>query len=386
MSSRTHVLTDVSTRTWVPEFRDLVPGSQGPLARVDKYTLRGGMSDGVDVIEVDNGQLKVWLLPTRGMGLWKGEFAGRPLGWQSPVAQPVHPAFVNAHDRGGIGWLTGFNEWLCRCGLDANGPPGDGATLHGRIANLPAWRVTVTVDPSPDGGISVTGVVDETSLFGACLRLTSTLTLRYGASELTLVDQVTNLAGRPADLQLLYHTQFGPPFLEEGAEVVLPAARVVPRDARAAEGHAGWQRFLGPQAGYAEQVYYAQPSGTAAGETGVLLHNAAGNLGVSLGWNTHELPCFALWKNTQATADGYCVGLEPATNFPNLKAYERTQGRVKTVAPGGSHTVRLRMAVHTAAAEVAAEASRLRGLLSGRPTEVCQAPQAGWTPAGEPAR
>ncbi|MFM8217955.1 MAG: DUF4432 family protein, partial [Planctomycetaceae bacterium] len=84
--------------------------------------------------------------------------------------------------------------------------------------------------------------------------------------------------------------------------------------------------------------------------------------------------------------DGYCVGLEPATNFPNLKAYERTQGRVRSVAPGGTHKVELRLAVHGTAPEVATEAGRLRGLLSGRATEVCATPQAGWSPAGDAGR
>jgi len=384
MSAHTHVLTDVSTNIFLPRFHESVAGPNGPRGSIGKYTLRGGLSDGVDVVVVDNGLLKLWLLPTRGMGLWKGEFAGHSLGWQSPVAQPVHPAFVNAHDRGGIGWLTGFNEWLCRCGLDANGPPGDGATLHGRIANLPAWRVTATLDPTGQGELSVTGVVDETSLFGPCLRLTSTLSTRCGSNTLTITDRVTNLAGQPADLQLLYHTQFGPPLLEGGAQVVLPAPQIVPRDARAAEGHAAWHHCAAPQPGYAEQVYYAHPAGTATGETGVLLHNAAGNLGVSLGWNVQELPCFALWKNTQALADGYCVGLEPATNFPNLKAYERTQGRVRSLPPGGSHTVRLQLALLGDAPQVAAEAARLRHLAPT--TTVSPHPQPGWSPAGEPAR
>ena len=36
----------------------------------------------------------------------------------------MHPAFVNLESRGQLGWLDGFNEWLCRCGLAFNGPPG----------------------------------------------------------------------------------------------------------------------------------------------------------------------------------------------------------------------------------------------------------------------
>src|SRR2546425_4718770 len=34
-----------------------------------------------------------------------------------------HPKLINLQARGGLGWLDGFNEWLCRCGLENNGQP-----------------------------------------------------------------------------------------------------------------------------------------------------------------------------------------------------------------------------------------------------------------------
>ena len=71
-------------------------------------TLRGGTSEGVDVVELDNGPLSLAILPTRGMGIWKGRYHELPLAWKSPVERPVHPAFVNQLDRGGIGWLHGL--------------------------------------------------------------------------------------------------------------------------------------------------------------------------------------------------------------------------------------------------------------------------------------
>ncbi|MCY2965800.1 MAG: aldose 1-epimerase family protein, partial [Planctomycetota bacterium] len=359
-----------------------VAGSAPQPGSIEKYTLRGGVSDGVDVIEVDNGRFSFSILPTRGMGLWRGQCDGLDLGWQSPVALPVNPAFVNAHDRGEIGWLAGFNEWLCRCGLDANGPPGNGATLHGRIANIPAHSVRVSVDTDGPGTIRVTGVVDETMMFGPCLRLKSTIVTTLGSNSLTLIDEVTNLSAKPADLQLLYHTQFGPPVLGEGSLLELPATTVVPRDFRAAEGIDSWDAFRGPETGFAEQVYYIDLACDEAGKTVTLLRNAAGNHGVSLKFAKRDLPCFALWKNTQAEADGYCTGLEPATNFPNLKAYERGQGRIEVLSPGASRTFTLEIAVHSDADAVTGIQKQVADLLGGRPPLVHRSPQAGWSAAG----
>ena len=40
---------------------------------VKSYTLRGGLQEGVQVVEVNNGKLSFAILPTRGMGIWKGQ-------------------------------------------------------------------------------------------------------------------------------------------------------------------------------------------------------------------------------------------------------------------------------------------------------------------------
>ena len=120
-------LTDVGNDVWIDSFT--VGNDSLRLATpydwsIRKRTLRGGLRDGIDLIDIHNGALSYAVLPTRGMGLWRGEYRGNFLGWRSPVLGPVHPKHVQAGDHGGLGWLTGFDEWVCRCGLAWNGPPG----------------------------------------------------------------------------------------------------------------------------------------------------------------------------------------------------------------------------------------------------------------------
>ena len=169
--------------------------------------------------------------------------------------------------------------------------------------------------------------------------------------------------------------------IEAGSQIEIPARQVVPRDPRAAEGVSGWHTFLGPTPGYAEQVYYFQPVADAQGQTHALLRNAAGTCGVSLRYQPRELPCFALWKNTQAAADGYCTGLEPATNFPNPKAFERTQGRVVRLAPQETRSFHLEFEIHSTAAGVTAAQQQIARLTPGA-VVVSATPQPGWSPAG----
>src|SRR5262245_23667327 len=154
---KTWTLTDVASDVWLDSFSVGNESLRLPTPHdwsIRKRTLRGGLRDGVDLIEVHNGALSFSVLPTRGMGLWRGDYRGLALGWRAPLAGPVHPKFVNLADRGGLGWLAGFDELLCRCGLASNGPPGkedNGTllTLHGRIANLPAQAVEVRVSLDP---------------------------------------------------------------------------------------------------------------------------------------------------------------------------------------------------------------------------------------------
>ena len=56
-----------------------------------------------------------------------------------------------------------------------------------------------------------------------------------------------------------------------------------------------------------------------------MLYNHTADRALALRFNRQELPCFTVWKNTAALEDGYVTGLEPATNFPNFKSFERSQ-------------------------------------------------------------
>jgi hypothetical protein len=362
-------LTDVASDVWLDSFA--VSNENLRLATphdwsIRKRTLRGGHRDGIDLIDVHNGALSYSLLPTRGMGLWRGEYRGNFLGWRSPIVGPVHPKFVNLESRGGLGWLEGFDEWVCRCGLVSNGPPGSDVytdkngrvvrsllTLHGRIANLPANYVEVRVNLDPPHELSIVGQVDEAALFFPHFRLTSTCTTVPGSNRLVIHDVVENQGAEPAEMQLLYHCNLGPPFLEAGSRVMVPTREMSPRDPRAAEGVDTYETYSGPTTGFAEQAYYYDALADSARRALAMLYNSTADKGFVLRWNRNELPCFTIWRDSAAVEDGYVTGLEPATNFPNFKSFERQQGRVRVLPPGGKWECTLSMEVFDNSAEVA---------------------------------
>jgi galactose mutarotase-like enzyme len=372
MAAREMVLTDLATETWCDSFRlsaadePSAPGGSWSLA---KRTLRGGPSEGIDVVTLDNGELRLEVLPTRGMGILRGRYRDVELGWRSPVRFPVHPGLVSLTDRQGFGWLNGFNEWHCRCGLasvggpdaadSAHGPIGATVNLHGRIANTPAHRVTARVDPAGAGTLSVTGEMDEAALFAGRLRLESTVSTTIGSNSFTCIDTVTNLGDRQQEVALLHHVNFGPPLLGAGAQVLAAVSEVAPYDEHSARDVDRWRQCDGPTPGAAQQCFFLRLRPSNGDEATIWLRDPTRRRGVRINFATDTLPCLTLWKNFAGERDGYVIGLEPGTCFPNPKSHERERGRVPVLAPGESRVHRFSITVCDDADAIAAATASL---------------------------
>ena len=357
---------------------DRVDVAIGPLA-VRSRRLSGGRRDGVLLVELVAGSTKVFVLPDRGLGIWKVMAGDCELGWQSPVHGPVHPRFVPLAEPTGLGWLDGFDELVARCGLVSNGAPDFDAAgrlrhgLHGRIANLPAHHLDVTLDEAA-GTITLTGAVDETRFLCHALQMTTSLTVTADRQRVAWTDTVRNLSERPATMQMLYHVNFGPPLLGPGSEVVAPVAELSPRDAAAVADLAHWQRYDPPRAGRGEEVHFMRIQPQPDGRAAALLVAPEGRHGACLEWRADTLPCFTLWKNQGGLADGYVTGLEPGTNFPNTRAFEESHGRVVALAP--TQTVRFDLAIeHLAGPALTAARDRLS---SGSTPRIHPRPHPDW--------
>ncbi len=360
-----------------------VAGASGAFS-VAKRRLRGGPSDGVEVVDVDNGTMRFSILPTRGMGLWKAYCGEIELGWNSPVQGPVNPALVPLWEPSGVGWLSGFDELIVRCGLESNGAPefNENGTLryplHGKIANTPAHKVELTVD-TDSGEISVTGIVHEARLFFNKLQLATTYTTKIGQPGFTVSDTVTNLWAEPSEMELLYHINVGVPFLGPGAKAIIPIAKMAPRDAEAAKTVGQWDVYGPESPGTPEAAFYFDLAADADGNTKTLLKGASGAQGVSLAFNKRQLPCFTLWKNPQAATDGYVTGFEPAVNFPNARSFEEKKGRVVTLGPGESRVFEIELTAHGDAASVEAAEKEVASVQAETKAEILAQPNPEWS-------
>lgn len=385
-------LTDTACDTWTEDFET---SSNTDRWRITKRVLRGGLCDGVDVIEVINGHLSFDILPTRGMGIWRAKYKETFLGWKSPVSGPVHPKFVHAMDRGGTGWLQGFDELLVRCGLESFGAPSQdivrdalgnemkvSLTLHGRIANLPANRVDILIQENErhDEVLVIHGVVDEARLFGPVLRLISNTYTIVGSNTIHIEDTIINMTATEQEFEILYHWNLGPPLLEEGASLIVPALEVAPRDSKAAEGIKSYNEYSAPTPGFVEQVYFYKLASDEKGNTLVMLKNKNADKGFVCRFNIAELPCFTQWKYTSALSEGYVTGIEPGTNYPNPKPFERIRGRVLILQPSESYKINTKIECIEGRNEVHAIESEISQLIGQSLPKIYEVPQPEFSP------
>ena len=112
-----------------------------------------------------------------------------------------------------------------------------------------------------------------------------------------------------------------------------------------------------------------------------MLYNHARDKGIVLRFNRQELPCFTVWKNTAALEDGYVTGLEPATNYPNFKSFERQQGRVVPLPAGGHWEATWSIEVHDSPAAVAGILSEIVSVQSQAKALVHRKPHAKYSAA-----
>lgn len=318
-------------------------------AGVRKICLAEGPEAGVELFWVRTGAgLAYYVNPSRALDIGLTEYCGVPLSWQS-VTGEVHPLH---YDPRAFEWLrTASGGLLMTCGLTQVGAPcedeGEELGLHGRIHHLAARHVGVTADwRGDDYELTISGLVEQTRIFGENLRLTRVIRSRLGSNRIILDDRVENAGFTPVPHMILYHLNFGFPFMSEHTLLRFPEGKVVPRDGGVPV--AGFDSFEPPRAGYQERVYYHELPALPPGEeiTEVRLTNphfplphGEVVLTVSLRWDRRTLPRLVEWK--MPAAGVYALGVEPANCYVEGRAAERARGTLVTLAPGESRDYHL---------------------------------------------
>ena len=381
-SAKDYVITDgdrvIQKGDWQISNKNISPDA--PSFTIENVILKGGKQEGSELLTIKSEGLTINLSPTRGLGIVNVEGNGIRLGWDSPVKEIVNPKYMNLESRGGAGWLDGFNEMMVRCGFEWTGHAvqADGMmyTLHGRAQNTPVSKLFVEVEDQAPFTITIRGLIKENTFKKSNFETWVTIRHVPGSKEFTVHDILTNLSDYDRDYQIIYHSNFGTPILEQGAKFVAPVKEISPFNEYAATGLKNWQTYQGPTKGFDEMVYNIFPYSDANNQTQVMLTNNASDKGVGIAFNTQQLPVLTLWKNTDTLKQGYVTGIEPGTSFAYPVTIEREQKRVPQLGAGKSTEFILTYSLLSNKEEVANYEAKIKAIQGNKQTKVVEEPMA----------
>jgi len=208
------------------------------------------------------------------------------------------------------------------CGLSNVGPSqvlpnGQTQPQHGMIRNTPAEiHGARTYWVGDDYFIELSAVMRESSLFGTNLVLRRTITTKLGDTKIEICDEIENESSTDnVPLMLMYHCNFGFPFISESTKLVIDP---VSTDARDEVSRIGMEKespcvFGKPVTGFEEQVFYHKLK-SLNHKCSASLINPEINLASTIEFDDRELPNLIHWKCMDA--GNYVIGVEPSNCHP----------------------------------------------------------------------
>ncbi len=297
----------------------------GQLYSARRVTVSEGRAKGTEIIEICTaGGLQVEILPSTGLDIGQVRFKGANMtfisrnGYDNPsIINPYETEFLNTFPGG----------MVYTCGLrTTGGAHRDGdewQTLHGRYHSRSAEMISIDED---DEYIIVKGTVRETALFGYTLELKRTISIKKMGADIKLSDEITNKGFKDEEYAILYHCNFGYPFISAEAHVELPENRkTTARTPFAKTGLGKETTFSEPVPNEEERVFFHENMEHKAAIVNESIHTR-----LDMTWSD-TLPILAHWRS-MASGD-YVCGLEPSNNYIMGRHYERENGTLKVLRP-----------------------------------------------------
>ena len=325
-------------------------GNLAAVAGISEKTFSTGKSRGVASYEFKTGSgLEFTLVPDKCLDIYELRYKGTNLAFlaKTGLAAPAYGYPVeNEFD---VYWGAGMLSTcgLMNIGIDGRDETGRYQPLHGRLGTTPAeQRSARTFWEDGTYRLEARAVTREAVLGQQNLTLSRQVTTQMGSRTIQIADTVTNDEPSPARYMLLYHFNFGFPFLSEDTKLLFPAAAspVEPRNEDARAGLAQWNLMGPPEDGKAEEVFYHRLIPDSQGLVSVSLENPTLGFGVTLSYTARSLPVLSQWKSLRSGE--YALGLEPGTATLRGRAVEAQDGNLRPLAGFSSEDHRVSLSVY----------------------------------------
>lgn len=264
-------------------------------AYVRRYVLSDGKENGVKVVEMDNGHLRVLLNESKGLDIMQVFHNGTNISFVSKNGFSLREnSFLNRFEGG----------MLYTCGFDSLGDR-KGFELHGSYHNIPSKIISIVEDEKQ---LLVLGQVEITSLFGENLVLQRKIILPFDEERVLLEDTLINRGTKDENYCLLYHINLGYPMLDEGVKILTDVDEIIPRTPHSKNKLEKRAIFEKPIDNEEETCYFIKNKS----DNATVINEKLGK-SFKLKYSKDTLPCLVQW-NSPASQD-YALGIEPATTF-----------------------------------------------------------------------
>jgi len=283
-------------------------GNPAQLISAYELSFDAGSASGKKVILVHNGVLEVMFSKSNALDILYLKYNGKNISFLSKNGINDNKGdFSNRFEAG----------FLYTCGMDCISTCVPNKPMHGSLHLTSAENVSVITD---DEKVVITGVVKETALFGKNLKLLRKFTVY--SDKLEINDSIVNDAFVDSDYVMLYHVNFGYPFLDESLNVKMNLIKSEARTDFAKQGIKDQFKMTAPVDGGEEQCFY-----NFLKEGKIELINADIDVACEMTYDMSTLPYNVEWKSM--VSGDYALGIEPCTtlfydfNMTPIKAGEK---------------------------------------------------------------
>ncbi|MBQ5973411.1 MAG: DUF4432 family protein [Oscillospiraceae bacterium] len=324
-------------------------GNPSNFAGVTPMTYTDGKAAGTRALEVRTGTgFEFTLLPDKCLDIRSLRYRGVTLSQSAKNGltgnlwgQPIPGNFPSSVSGGML-----FTAGLRNAGPESVEPDGTFHQCHGNIGVTPAENLCARAWWDGDEyRIEASGTMRESALFGHNLMLTRTVSTKLGSDELEITDVLENLNGLDEEFCILYHFNFGFPFLTEALKLDFGRNTCQPRTPQAAAGLAEAERIIHPELDFFEHVFFRAMEPDPDGFARVRAENPLLGIGAEIAYEAKNLPNLCQWKSMRA--GDYSLGIEPANMYIMGRAAEREHGTLPVLEGFGRREFRLKLRAYS---------------------------------------
>lgn len=272
-----------------------------PKQLVSAYEVKfnAGKEKGIEGILVNVNQLEVFFNKSNALDISWVKYKGNNISFLSKNGLNSNRSSFAQNFEGGF---------LYTCGMDNVSSCVKDAPIHGSLHYKKVDNVCIKEE---DDRVIISGTISDTALFGKNLKLIRNYIVT--SHSILINDEVVNLGYDNVDYVLLYHTNYGYPFLDEGLSIEMNVDKSIPLTEISKDNFDDRFNINAPKDNYTEHVYYHYLK-----EGNVRLENKKLETIIEMKYSLEDFPITLEWKSM--ISGDYALGIEPSlTRFDEFK-------------------------------------------------------------------